>query len=63
MCNLSELVEKRGIRKGIMHGVAQERIAAIERMLKANVTKEQIISFGYTEEGLKRAENRLCANV
>ena len=52
MCNLSELVEAIGIKKGI----TQERIAAVERMLKADATKEQIISFGYTEEEIERAE-------
>lgn len=59
MCNLSELVEERGIKKGI----TRERIAAIKRMLKANFTKKQIISCGYTEEEIKRAENALYANV
>lgn len=59
MCNLSELVEERGIKKGI----TRERIAAIERMLKANATKEQIVSFGYTEEEIERVESRLYANV
>ena len=52
MCNLSELVEEIGIKKGI----TQERMAAVERMLKADATKEQIISFGYTEEEIERAE-------
>ena len=55
MCNLSELVEERGAKR--------ERIDAIKRMLKANFTKDQIISCGYTEEGIERAESRLYANV
>lgn len=55
MCNLSELVKESAVK--------QERIAAVERMLKADATKEQIISFGYTEEEIERAENALCANV
>lgn len=59
MCNLSELVEERGIKKGI----TQERVAAVERMLKANFTKDQIISCGYTEEEIERAESRLYENV
>lgn len=58
MCNLSELVEERGIKKGI----TRERIAAIERMLKANFTKDQIISCGYTEEEIKKAENAVYVN-
>ena len=58
MCNLSELVEERGIKKGI----TRERIAAIERMLKANFTKDQVISCGYTEEEIERAESALYAN-
>lgn len=63
MCNLSELVEEIGIKKGIKKGITQERIAAVERMLKADATKEQINSFGYTEEEIERAENALYANV
>lgn len=67
MCNLSELVEERGIKKGltqgltqgITRGIEQERMAAIGRMMKANVTKEQIISFGYTEDEIEKAENTL----
>ena len=55
MCNLSELVKESAVK--------QERIAAVERMLKADATKEQIISFGYTEEEIERAENALYANV
>ena len=59
MCNLSELIEEVGIKKGI----TQERIEAIKRMLKANAPKEQIISFGYTEEEIEKAEKVLYANV
>lgn len=55
MCNLSEIVEERGIRR--------ERLNAIERMIKANATKEQIISYGYTEAEYKKAENALFANA
>lgn len=55
MYNLSELVKKGAVK--------QERIVAIERMLKADATKEQINSFGYTEEEIERAENALYANV
>ena len=57
MCNLSENIEAKGIRKGIKEGIKKERIAAIERMMKANATKEQIISYGYTEEEYSEAEN------
>ena len=42
MCNLSGLVEERAAKR--------ERIEAIKRMLKADAAKEQIISFGYSEE-------------
>lgn len=59
MCNLSEVIEEAGIKKGI----TQERIAAVERMMKANATKEQIISFGYTEEEIEKAESALYAGV
>ncbi|MEY8334696.1 hypothetical protein AALB53_16560 [Lachnospiraceae bacterium 47-T17] len=55
MCNLSELVKERAVK--------QEQISAVERMLKTDATKEQIISFGYTEKEIERAENALYANV
>lgn len=38
MCNLSENI------------IEKERLNAIERMLKAGATREQILSYGYTEE-------------
>lgn len=50
MCNLSENIEAKGIEKGI----ETERINAIKRMLKAGATKEQILSYGYTEKELSQ---------
>ncbi len=79
MCNLSENIKaigiqegiekgikkgiERGIERGIEKGRKEERICAIKRMLKAGAAKEQIISFGYTEDELAEAEGILCANV
>lgn len=51
MCNLSENI------------IERERIDAIKRMLKANASKEQIISFGYTEAEYEKAETVLFANA
>lgn len=58
MCNLSENIKAMGIEKGI----EKERLNAIERMIRANATKEQIISFGYTEEEFVKVENAMCIN-
>ena len=55
MCNLSENIEERSIRR--------ERLNAIGRMLRANITKEQILSMGYTEAEYKKAESALYANA
>lgn len=55
MCNLSGLVEERAAKR--------ERIEAIKRMLKADAAKEQIISFGCSEEEIEKTENALYANV
>ena len=55
MCNWSESIEERGIRR--------ERLNAIERMIKINITKEQILSMGYTEAEYKKAESALYANA
>lgn len=51
MCNLSENIIERG------------RIDAIERMIKANITKEQILSMGYTETEYRKAESVLYVNA
>ncbi len=55
MCNLSENIKEQSVKT--------ERLNAIERMIKAGAKKEQIISFGYTEEEFAEAENFLCANA
>ena len=66
MCNLSENIKElgieEGIEKGIEKGIETERLNAIERMLKAGAAKEQIISFGYSEEEFAKVENMLCVN-
>lgn len=75
MCNLSQGIAEinfekginqgieqgieQGIQQGIQQGVEKERLNAIERMLKAGATKDQIVSYGYTEEELVEAENGL----
>lgn len=55
MCNWSEVIMEKGIEK--------ERLNAIERMIQAGATKEQILSFGYTEKEFTEAESALCANA
>lgn len=61
MCNLSENIEAKGIEKGIEQGIEQgiekERLAAIQRMLRAGAAKEQILSYGYTEEAVAKAKD------
>ena len=59
MCNWSEDIWEQGIEKGI----GKERINAIERMIQAGATKEQILSFGYTEKEFAEVENILYTNV
>ncbi len=51
MCNLSENI------------IERERIDAIKRMIKVNITKEQIISMGYTENEYAKAEGTVYANT
>lgn len=67
MCNLSEGIEaigyEKGVIKGIKQGIEQERINIIERMIKADLSKEQIISCGFTEEEYTKAEGVLYVNL
>ena len=52
MCNWSE-----GIIESLTESITKrERIDAVRRMIKANATKDQIISFGYTEAEYTEAE-------
>ena len=74
MCNLSEVVGARafkngfkngfesGVEDGVEDGILKERIAAIGRMIRANATKEQIISYGYTEAEYAKAESDMYVN-
>ena len=55
MCNWSENIKELGIKT--------ERLNAIERMINAGFSKEQIISCGYTEEEFTEAEILLYATV
>ena len=38
---------EKGIKEGIKKGIEKERMNAVERMIQAGATKEQIVSFGY----------------
>lgn len=49
--------------EGIIRGIKEERLNAIERMIRAGVTKEQIVSFGYGEEEFAEAESMMCQKV
>lgn len=68
MCNLSEIIVemgigkgmeqgiKKGMEQGIEKGIEQERVNAIGRMITAGATKEQIFSYGYTDEEFEAAQ-------
>ena len=58
MSNWSESVKER-IDEQVRE---QERINVIEKMIQANASKEQIISYGFTEAEYTQAENFLYAN-
>ncbi len=63
MCNWSESISERarteGIIEGRMEGRTEARIEAIEGMIRANITREQILSMGYTEAEYEKAESAL----
>ena len=73
MCNWSEAIKEasfeegikkgieKGIEKGMKKGIEEERLNAIERMVQAGLTKEQIISCGYTDGEFAEVVNALCA--
>lgn len=63
MCNWSEAIKEMSYKEGMEKGIEKERLNAIERMIRADLTKAQIISCGYSEEEFAEAERLLCANV
>ena len=71
MCNWSESISERariegkteGRIEGRIEGKIEGRIEAIERMIRANITREQILSMGYTEAEYEKAESALYANA
>lgn len=58
MYNLSENIEENGKK-----GIREERIEAIDRMIKDNAAKEQIILYGYTEAEYIEAEKFMYMNT
>ena len=59
MCNWSESIRERERKDAKI----EARIEALERMIRVNITKEQILSMGYTEAEYEKAESALCANA
>jgi predicted transposase/invertase (TIGR01784 family) len=69
MCNLSENIKElgieegieKGIQKGIEKGIEKERLNAIQRMMDAGLTKDQIMLCGYTKDELEKAGSACSA--
>ena len=59
MCNWSESIRERERKDAKI----EARIEALERMIRVNITREQILSMGYTEAEYKKAESALYANA
>lgn len=58
MCNWSESIRERERKDAKI----EARIEALERMIRVNITREQILSMGYTEAEYEKAESALYAN-
>ena len=59
MCNWSESIRERERKDAKI----EARIEALERMIRVNITREQILSMGYTEAEYEKAESALYANA
>lgn len=59
MCNWSESIRERERKDAKI----EARIEALERMIRVNITREQILSMGYTETEYEKAESALYANA
>ena len=63
MCNWSESIMERARMDAKIEARIEARIEAIEKMIRINITKEQILSMGYTEAEYEKAENALYAHA
>ncbi len=59
MCNWSESIIERARKDAKI----EARIEALEGMIRVNITREQILSMGYTEAEYEKAESALYANA
>ncbi len=59
MCNWSESIRERER----MDERIEARIEALESMIRVNITREQILSMGYTEAEYEKAESALYTNA
>ena len=59
MCNWSESIRERERKDAKI----EARIEALERMNRVNITREQILSMGYTEAEYEKAQSALYANA
>lgn len=63
MCEWIDRIEEKGIMQGMEKGIKKERMDAIARMMSAGLTKDQILSCGYTQEEMEEAESILYTNA
>ena len=63
MCNWSESISERARTEGRMEGRTEARIEAIEGMIRVHITREQILSMGYTEAEYEKAESALYVHA
>ena len=59
MCNWSESIRERERKDAKI----EARIEVLERMIRVNITRVQILSMGYTEAEYEKAESALFAHT
>ena len=63
MCNWSESIRERERKDAKIEARKEARKEALERMIRVNITREQILSMGYTEAEYEKAQSALYANA
>lgn len=67
MCNWSEsIIERERIearKEARIEARKEARIEALEKMIRVNITREQILSMGYTENEYEKAESAIYAHA
>ncbi len=59
MCEYTAAIAEKNRQKGLAEGRAEEKLDAIQRLLRKGFDRNMVLSLGYSKEEYEKAEQRL----